>query len=133
MNPASIQNLLLKSEKSTSGRESHDSYEARHQSSDEEDEGEIVSDEEDMEEDGKSKPALTIRYVTIVSTKRTPFSFVSCFFYTVFDECRGDEVVQLIANLVCQLKGAEACAAISKIADTHAKIEKYLKTQGRSI
>ena len=43
---------------------------------------------------------------------------------------RGEEVVQLIANLVCQLKGSEACVAINKVIDTHARVENYLKTQG---
>ena len=43
---------------------------------------------------------------------------------------RQDEVVQLFAKLVCQLKGTEACMAINKIIDTHTKTEQHIKTQG---
>ena len=50
-------------------------------------------------------------------------------FYYI-DSCRGDEVVQLLANLVCQLKGTEASVAIDKIMATHARIENHIKTQG---
>lgn len=46
---------------------------------------------------------------------------------------RQDEVVQLFAKLVCQLKGTEACMAISKIIDTHTKTEQHIKTQGSQV
>ena len=44
---------------------------------------------------------------------------------------RGDDIVQVMANLICQLKGEEACTAINKIIDTHTETERYLRTQGR--
>ena len=46
---------------------------------------------------------------------------------------RQDEVVQLFAKLVCQLKGTEACMAINKIIDTHTKTEQHIKTQGSQV
>ena len=61
MNPASIQDLLIQSVKLLSSGESHDSYEGHGRASDEEDEGEIVSDDEEMQVDGKN-PSMTIRY-----------------------------------------------------------------------
>ena len=62
VNPASIQDLLIQSVKLLSSSESHDRYEGRGGASDEEDEGEIVSDDEEMQVDG-SNPSVTIRYM----------------------------------------------------------------------
>ena len=62
MNPASIQDLLIQSVKLLSSSESHDRYEGRGGASDEEDEGEIVSDDEEMQVDGNN-PSMTIRYM----------------------------------------------------------------------
>ena len=63
VDPAAVHELLIQSVKSTSSRESDDSYNKNHdRESDEEDEGEIVSDDEEMQVDGSSKPSLTIWY-----------------------------------------------------------------------
>ena len=56
MNPASIQDLLIQSVKLLSSGEPHDSYEGRGGGSDEEDEGEIVSDDEEMQVDNNKLP-----------------------------------------------------------------------------
>ena len=61
MNPAGIQDLLIQSVKLLSSGESHDRYEGHGGASDEEDEGEIVSDDEEMQVDGNN-PSMTIRY-----------------------------------------------------------------------
>ena len=61
MNPANIQDLLIQSIKLLSSGESRDTYEERGRRSDEEDEGEIVSDDEEMQVDSK-KPTMAIRY-----------------------------------------------------------------------
>ena len=61
VNPANIQDLLIQSIKLLSTGESRDSYERRGHVSDDEDEGEIVSDDEEMQVDN-NKPTMTIRY-----------------------------------------------------------------------
>ena len=61
VNPASIQDLLIQAIKLLASGESHDSYEGRGGGSDEEDEGEIVSDDEEMQVDSNN-PSMTIRY-----------------------------------------------------------------------
>ena len=63
VDPAAVHELLIQSVKSISNRESDESYKNRDHGSDEEDEGEIVSDDEEMQVDGSSKASLTIRYV----------------------------------------------------------------------
>ena len=62
MSPSGIHELLIHSMKLLSSRESHDSFTNRSNGSDEEDEGEIVSDEEEMQVDSGKKTTLAIRY-----------------------------------------------------------------------
>ena len=79
VNPAGIQDLLIQSVKLLSSSESHDRYEGRGGTSDEEDEGEIVSDDEEMQVDG-SNPSVTIRYMyhfSLHNTSPSP-SFNNC-------------------------------------------------------
>ena len=61
MEPSAVHELLIQSVKLMSSRESHDNSVTRGNVSDEEDEGEIVSDEEEMQVDGDT-PTLAIRY-----------------------------------------------------------------------
>ena len=60
VHPAAVHELLIQSVKMMSNRESEESSENQGDASGEEDEGEIVSDDEEMQVDG-SKPALALR------------------------------------------------------------------------
>ena len=62
VSPSDVHELLVQSVKLMSNRESHDSFGSHGNESDEEDEGEIVSDDEEMQVDN-DKPALSVRWV----------------------------------------------------------------------